>query len=160
APERDWRSASWGGAAVGKSPFGGMGFFGSARVERTGAAVLQTARIRSQWAPPAILFRSSGRCAGPTRANFSRAEVARFSTAAIFLYWLPAPHCGTCYSYVNTLFQPGGKRMPITTRDVRQTLMETDVEFRSLVEQHSRCESQLNELLTEPYLNSEALALE
>lgn len=50
--------------------------------------------------------------------------------------------------------------MPITTRDIRQTLLETDVEFRSLAEEHSRCESQLKQLLTEPYLNSEALALE
>jgi uncharacterized protein YdcH (DUF465 family) len=58
------------------------------------------------------------------------------------------------------MFQPGGKRMPITTRDIRQTLLETDVEFRSLAEEHSRCESQLKQLLTEPYLNSEALALE
>jgi uncharacterized protein YdcH (DUF465 family) len=58
------------------------------------------------------------------------------------------------------MFQPGGKRMPITTRDIRQTLLETDVEFRSLAEEHSRCESQLKQLLTEPYLNSEVLALE
>lgn len=50
--------------------------------------------------------------------------------------------------------------MPITTRDIRQSLLETDVEFRSLAEEHSRCESQLKQLLTEPYLNSEALALE
>jgi uncharacterized protein YdcH (DUF465 family) len=61
---------------------------------------------------------------------------------------------------MNTMFQPGGKRMPITTRDVRQTLLETDVEFRSLVEEHSRCETQLKQLLTEPYLSSEDLALE
>ena len=50
--------------------------------------------------------------------------------------------------------------MPITTRDLRQTLLETDSEFRSLAEQHSRCESQLKELLTGPYVNSEDLALE
>jgi len=50
--------------------------------------------------------------------------------------------------------------MPITTRDVRQTLLETDVEFRSLIEEHSRCETQLKQLLTEPYLSSEDLALE
>lgn len=71
-----------------------------------------------------------------------------------------APQYGNCYDYVNTMFQLGGKRMPITTRDVRQTLLETDVEFRSLVEEHSRCETQLKQLLTEPYLSSEDLALE
>jgi uncharacterized protein YdcH (DUF465 family) len=71
-----------------------------------------------------------------------------------------APQYGNCYDYVNTTFQPGGKRMPITTRDARQTLLETDVEFRSLAEEHSRCETQLKQLLTEPYLSSEDLALE
>ena len=50
--------------------------------------------------------------------------------------------------------------MPITTRDIRQALMETDVEFKSLAEEHSRCESQLKQILTEPYVNSETLALE
>jgi len=50
--------------------------------------------------------------------------------------------------------------MPITTHDIRQTLLETDVEFRSLAEEHSRCEVQLKQLLTEPYVNSEILALE
>ena len=50
--------------------------------------------------------------------------------------------------------------MPITTHDIRQTLLETDVEFRSLAEEHSRCEKQLKQLLTEPYLSSEDLALE
>jgi uncharacterized protein YdcH (DUF465 family) len=61
---------------------------------------------------------------------------------------------------VKTMFQLGGKCMPITTHDIRQTLLETDVEFRSLVEEHSRCETQLKQLLTEPYLSSEDLALE
>jgi uncharacterized protein YdcH (DUF465 family) len=50
--------------------------------------------------------------------------------------------------------------MPITTYDIRQTLLETDVEFRCLAEEHSRCEMQLKQLLTEPYVNSEDLALE
>jgi uncharacterized protein YdcH (DUF465 family) len=50
--------------------------------------------------------------------------------------------------------------MPITTYDIRQTLLETDVEFRSLAEEHCRCETQLKQLRTEPYLNSENLTLE
>ena len=50
--------------------------------------------------------------------------------------------------------------MPITTYDIRQTLLETDVEFRCLAEEHSRCEKQLKQLVTEPYVNSEDLALE
>jgi uncharacterized protein YdcH (DUF465 family) len=78
----------------------------------------------------------------------------------LFLYLRPAAHYDICYNYVNTLHQPGGKRMPITTHDIRQTLLETDVEFRSLAEEHSRCEKQLKQLLTEPYLSSEDLALE
>jgi uncharacterized protein YdcH (DUF465 family) len=82
------------------------------------------------------------------------------STEARIHHLRGAPQYGNSYDYVNTMFQPGGKRMPITTRDVRQTLLETDVEFRSLVEEHSRCETQLKQLLTEPYLSSEDLALE
>ncbi len=50
--------------------------------------------------------------------------------------------------------------MPITTHDVRQTLLETDAEFRHSPEEHSRCETQLEQLLTEPYISSEDLALE
>jgi uncharacterized protein len=50
--------------------------------------------------------------------------------------------------------------VPITTYDIRQTLLETDVEFRCLAEEHSRCEKQLKQLVTEPYVNSEDLALE
>jgi uncharacterized protein YdcH (DUF465 family) len=50
--------------------------------------------------------------------------------------------------------------MPITTHDIRQTLLESDTEFRKLAEEHSRCEKQLKQLLTEPYLSSEDLALE
>jgi uncharacterized protein YdcH (DUF465 family) len=84
----------------------------------------------------------------------------RLFTIALIHHLRGSPHYGNCYDYVNTMLQPGGKRMPITTRDVRQTLLETDVEFRSLVEEHSRCETQLKQLLTEPYLSSEDLALE
>ena len=49
--------------------------------------------------------------------------------------------------------------MPITTYDIRQTLLETDVEFRCLAEEHSRCEMQLKQLLTEPYVNSQEFTL-
>jgi uncharacterized protein YdcH (DUF465 family) len=84
----------------------------------------------------------------------------RLSTKRQIHHLRGAPQYGNCYDYVNTMFQLGGKRMPITTRDARQTLLETDVEFRSLAEEHSRCETQLKQLLTEPYLSSEDLALE
>ena len=50
--------------------------------------------------------------------------------------------------------------MPITTHDIRQTLLESDTEFKKLAEEHSRCEKQLKQLLTETYLSSEDLALE
>jgi len=50
--------------------------------------------------------------------------------------------------------------MPITTHDIRQSLMETDSEFRRLAEEHSRCESQLEQLIKQPYLSSEDLTLE
>jgi uncharacterized protein YdcH (DUF465 family) len=97
----------------------------------------------------------------PASAKKKRANLRPgLSTEARIHHLRGAPQYGNCYDYVNTMFQPGGKRMPITTRDVRQTLLETDVEFRSLVEEHSRCETQLKQLLTEPYLSSEDLALE
>jgi uncharacterized protein YdcH (DUF465 family) len=47
--------------------------------------------------------------------------------------------------------------MPITTHDIRQSLLAQDPEFRSLVEQHSRCESQLEELLGSQYVSAEDL---
>jgi uncharacterized protein YdcH (DUF465 family) len=50
--------------------------------------------------------------------------------------------------------------MPITTRDLRQTLLENDSEFRRLAEEHSRCESQLEQLIKQPYLSVEDLTLE
>jgi uncharacterized protein YdcH (DUF465 family) len=81
-------------------------------------------------------------------------------TLVLFHYLHGTAHCDNCYDYVNTMFQLGGKGMPITTRDTWQTLLETDVEFRSLAEEHSRCETQLKQLLTESYLSSEDLALE
>jgi uncharacterized protein YdcH (DUF465 family) len=50
--------------------------------------------------------------------------------------------------------------MPITTHDIRQSLMENDSEFRHLAEEHSRCESQLEQLIKQPYLSVEDLTLE
>ena len=50
--------------------------------------------------------------------------------------------------------------MPITTRDLRQTLLENDSEFRRLAEEHSRCESQLEQLIKQPYLSVEDLTME
>jgi uncharacterized protein YdcH (DUF465 family) len=50
--------------------------------------------------------------------------------------------------------------MPITTHDIRQALLEIDQEFRRLAEEHSRYESQLEELVKQSYWNVEDLALE
>jgi uncharacterized protein YdcH (DUF465 family) len=47
--------------------------------------------------------------------------------------------------------------MPITTHDIRQSLLAQDSEFRRLVEQHSQCESQLEELLGSQYMSAEDL---
>ncbi len=45
--------------------------------------------------------------------------------------------------------------MLITTQDVRQSLLARNTEFQKLVEEHSRCESQLNHLLKQRYLSSQ-----
>ncbi len=50
--------------------------------------------------------------------------------------------------------------MPITTYDIRQVLLQNDQEFRKLAEEHSRCESQLEQLVKQSYWNVEDLALE
>ena len=50
--------------------------------------------------------------------------------------------------------------MPVTTQDVRQFLMARDPEFRSLAEEHSRCESQLEQIVKSPYLSAEDLIQE
>ncbi len=50
--------------------------------------------------------------------------------------------------------------MPLSTQDVRQSLLAHDPEFRRLAEEHSRCESQLEQILKQSYLNSEDLAQE
>jgi uncharacterized protein YdcH (DUF465 family) len=47
--------------------------------------------------------------------------------------------------------------MPISTQDVRQSLLANDPEFRSLAEEHSRCESQLERIVKSSYLSSEDL---
>jgi uncharacterized protein YdcH (DUF465 family) len=97
---------------------------------------------------------------GPISGQIGMWVAPRLSTKRQIHHLRGAPQYDNCYDYVNTMFQLGGNRMPITTRDVRQTLLETDVEFRFLAEEHSRCETQLKQLLTEPYLSSEDLALE
>jgi len=50
--------------------------------------------------------------------------------------------------------------MPIPTHDIRQALLANDPEFRRLAEEHSRCESQLEELVKQSYVNSEVLLQE
>ncbi len=47
--------------------------------------------------------------------------------------------------------------MSTPSDDIRQSLFNQDVEFRSLAEEHSRCESQLEKILKQPYLCSEDL---
>ncbi|MGH9715165.1 MAG: DUF465 domain-containing protein [Candidatus Acidiferrales bacterium] len=49
--------------------------------------------------------------------------------------------------------------MPIT-EDIRQSLFASDLEFRRLAEEHSRCESQLEQILKSVYLSSEDLLRE
>ncbi|MGH9738100.1 MAG: DUF465 domain-containing protein [Candidatus Acidiferrales bacterium] len=44
--------------------------------------------------------------------------------------------------------------MPIA-EDIRQSLFATDSEFRRLAEEHSRCESQLEQLMTSVYVSCE-----
>jgi uncharacterized protein YdcH (DUF465 family) len=50
--------------------------------------------------------------------------------------------------------------VPITSEDLRQSLLARDPEFRHLAEEHSRCDSQLDEILKSPYINSEDLVQE
>jgi uncharacterized protein YdcH (DUF465 family) len=50
--------------------------------------------------------------------------------------------------------------MPITTEDIRQSLLARDSEYRRLAEEHSRCESQLEQILKSSYLSSEDLLQE
>jgi len=50
--------------------------------------------------------------------------------------------------------------MALTSQDIRQSLLANDPEFRELAEEHSRCESQLDQILKSSYLNSEDLVRE
>jgi uncharacterized protein len=50
--------------------------------------------------------------------------------------------------------------MPSSGQDLRQSLLARDPEFRNLAEEHSRCESQLEQLLKSSYFNSEDLIQE
>lgn len=50
--------------------------------------------------------------------------------------------------------------MSITVQDLRNTLMASNAEFQRLAEQHSQCDSQLEQLHKQPYLSSEDLILE
>jgi len=48
----------------------------------------------------------------------------------------------------------------ITSDAIRQSLLARDPEFRRLVEEHSRYDSQLEAILNSPYINSEDLVQE
>lgn len=50
--------------------------------------------------------------------------------------------------------------MSTTAQDLRQSLLAQDAQFRQLAEEHSRCESQLEQILKQPYLSSEDLIQE
>ncbi|MBZ5695164.1 MAG: DUF465 domain-containing protein [Acidobacteriia bacterium] len=48
----------------------------------------------------------------------------------------------------------------MTHQEIRQSLLARDPEFRSLAEEHSRCESQLEQILKSSYVSSEDLIQE
>jgi uncharacterized protein len=50
--------------------------------------------------------------------------------------------------------------MPSNGQDIRQSLLASDSEFRNLAEEHSRCESQLEQIVKSSYLSSEDLIRE
>lgn len=50
--------------------------------------------------------------------------------------------------------------MPNTTDELRQSLLAQDPQFRQLAEQHSKCETELEQIHNELYLNSEDLIQE
>lgn len=50
--------------------------------------------------------------------------------------------------------------MPNSHEEIRQSLLAHDTEFRSLAEEHSRCESQLEQILNSSYLSSDDLLQE
>ena len=47
-----------------------------------------------------------------------------------------------------------------TTHDVRQSLLAQDTEFRRLCQQHSQCESELEQIANSVYLSAEDLLQE
>ncbi len=48
----------------------------------------------------------------------------------------------------------------MTAQEVRSALLSQDAHFQHLAEEHTRCETQLERILREPYLSSEDLILE
>ena len=50
--------------------------------------------------------------------------------------------------------------MPHMARDIRETLMSSDSEYRKLASEHSQYEAQLEQLQRQSYLNSEDLIME
>ncbi|HTR46962.1 MAG TPA: DUF465 domain-containing protein [Verrucomicrobiae bacterium] len=50
--------------------------------------------------------------------------------------------------------------MAMTSQEIRQSLLANDPEFRKLAEEHSRCETQLDQIVTSSYLNSDDLLQE
>lgn len=50
--------------------------------------------------------------------------------------------------------------MPNTTDELRQSLLAHDPQFRRLAEEHSKCETELEQIHNELYLNSEDLIQE
>ena len=50
--------------------------------------------------------------------------------------------------------------MPSSSQDIRQSQLARDPEFRNLAEEHSRCESQLEQILKSYYLSAEDLIQE
>ena len=50
--------------------------------------------------------------------------------------------------------------MATISQDIRQSLLARDPEFRNLAEEHSRCESQLEQIVKSTYLNAEDLIQE
>jgi uncharacterized protein len=48
----------------------------------------------------------------------------------------------------------------MTNQEIRQSLLARDPEFRNLAEEHSRCESQLEQIVESSYLSSEDLLQE
>jgi len=47
--------------------------------------------------------------------------------------------------------------MPDPLQDIRQTLIESNQEYRKLFEEHSRCESKLQQLVQKSYWKAEDL---